>query len=157
MKKILGYIEFYWLSLIIKLIPEKLFDSYSVNCSYLLARLYNKRGSVLYDPLCKYQEAIEDFTKSLKVGEYGSNKDDYYFNRGLVYADLNKHKEAIKDFTISIFENKEDKDTYYQRAISYLATGMYKEAIEDLNKVIDKDPKNALIHYLKEIGLQLKE
>ncbi len=157
MEKILGYIKFYWFSLNIFLFKKLTNLSSRINYSYLLATLYNKRGTVLHEPLCKYQEAIKDFTKSLEVGEYGSNEGDYYFNRGLVYVDLNQHEEAIDDFSASIFEDKEDKIGYYHRAISYLATGMYKEAIEDLDKIIGKDPKKALIHYLREIGLKLEE
>ncbi|MGB5216689.1 MAG: tetratricopeptide repeat protein [Smithella sp.] len=100
---------------------------------------YTNRGNanVL---LGRYQQAIEDCTKALKI------KPDYsyaYFNRGFAYAKLEQYQRAIEDLSHGIRLKPDDGSGYFNRGNAYGKLGQYKRAVEDYNLGIRLKPDRA--------------
>ena len=78
----------------------------------------------------KYEEAIKDFDKSLKI----ELNQKAFADRGLAYSLLNMHKNAIEDYTYSLAINPNDGEVLYYRALSFQATGKTIQACMDFTK-----------------------
>jgi tetratricopeptide (TPR) repeat protein len=72
-----------------------------------LAIAFYNRG-VWYSKKGLYQEAIADYTASIKVKNDAS---EVYYNRGASYCELNMYEKALLDFKMAFKLNPNDIDT----------------------------------------------
>ena len=92
----------------------------------------------------KYEQAITDFTKVIKLDPKYPN---VYLYRGISYASIGKYEQAIVDFTEMIKINPELLSGYYYRGLSYNYLGKYEKAIADYTDAIKINPKYAEAYY----------
>jgi len=84
----------------------------------------------------KLQEAIDQYTKTIRI------KSDYfdtmyaYGSRGAAYAALNQNQLAVKDFNMAILLKPNYADFYIYRGVSHAKLGQYQQAIDDYNMAI---------------------
>jgi putative GTP pyrophosphokinase len=98
--------------------------------------IYKHRG-MAYFAQSRYEEAIEDFTKSLET-DSGSYKSAYY--RGVVKSVLRLYPGAIEDFTLSLKINPYQNFTLYRRGQAYYHLEDYPAALADCEASLALDP-----------------
>ena len=77
--------------------------------------LYNERG-LIYDKLKKYEEAIEDFTKSIQLNSNKYINSGFYYERGLMYYKLREYEKALNDLNKAIELEPNYSKAYFERA-----------------------------------------
>ena len=82
----------------------------------------------------KYDEAIYEFTKAIKINPNDTN---IYINRGSAYGYKGNYDQAILDYTKAIELNINDAQAYCGRGLAYGHKGEYNEAITDFTKAIE--------------------
>lgn len=98
--------------------------------------IYKHRG-MAYFAQSRYEEAIEDFTKSLET-DPASYKSAYY--RGVVKSVLRLYPGAIEDFTLSLKINPYQNFTFYRRGQAYYHLEDYPAALADCEASLALDP-----------------
>jgi len=88
---------------------------------------YNNIGTIYYN-LKKYIQAIEYYTKAIKLGEYTA-----YYNRANAFYLTAQYKNAINDYS-EIIKINNDSDAYNNRGVCYKALGKYNEYKLDMEK-----------------------
>ncbi len=80
----------------------------------------------------QYQEAVNDFTKAIKINP---NHADAYYGRGLANTRLGRFERGVADYTKAININPNHAGAYYERGFSYfLIMAKYQQAQEDVEK-----------------------
>jgi len=85
----------------------------------------------------KYDQAISDFSKALKMFPQDSK---IYSNRGVVWLDKGEYDQAIADFNKALEFHPQLADVYYNRGFAWSNKGDYDKAIADCRKTIDINP-----------------
>lgn len=85
----------------------------------------------------KYKEALEEFTKELKLNPQNV---DLLNNRGQVYLQLEDYNRALLDFSNGIKFNPQIASLYFNRGNLFFQMESYVEAEKDLTKCITLDP-----------------
>jgi len=98
---------------------------------------YQERSVVLMD-LRRYQEALEDCRKSLKIKE----DEKGYFNLAQVYEKLEMYPEAEEAYRRSIEENPRVVETHFSLARMLYVTEDFSDASISINQVLQLDPLN---------------
>ena len=93
-------------------------------------RIYYNRGTEL-GKLQRYEEAINDFTKSIAAYP---GYDFVYGDRATAYYLLGKYNKALQDYDRAIALNPDNPKSYYGRALTHRALRDYAAAQEDLRK-----------------------
>ncbi|CAG8567236.1 5071_t:CDS:1, partial [Scutellospora calospora] len=100
----------------------------------------------VYKQLGRYEEALNDLNNNI---DQPKNMCQFYITRAGIYKSLEKYPEAYQDLKV-VFESKIDlmSEMYtiglcYRGSI-YRIYKKYDKALVDLNKVIQRDPNNAL-------------
>ena len=112
------------------------------------AREYMKRG-LNYSNLKKYNEALEEYKKSLS---YFPDYSSTYCNMATAYEAKERlgikgsMEKAIKLYKKGISIYPEDYITIYDLGLCYFSLGEYDEAIKCYIKVLENYPKNAEYH-----------
>lgn len=104
---------------------------------------YFYKGQNLQDE-GKYKEAVEYFTKYLKI--FPNDEKAYNF-RGLAYENKKDYKSAIKDFTSAIKLNPKYTAAMANRGECYFKSGENEKAIKDFTSVIKLEPENFSVSY----------
>ena len=83
----------------------------------------------------KYQLAIDNYTKCLKLETDDANKASAYYNRGSAYDDLGNYTAAIADYTSAITINPDYAKAYANRGLAKAKSGQsscsdYKRACD---------------------------
>ncbi|MDR0289933.1 MAG: tetratricopeptide repeat protein [Treponema sp.] len=107
----------------------------------ILSLIYKHRG-MAYFAQSKYQEAIEDFTRSLEMDK-NSYKTAYY--RGLVHSVLKQHAQSIDDFTISLEINPFQAYCLFRRGQAYYHIGDHLQALSDCEASLGMEPQNETV------------
>ena len=99
-----------------------------------------------HSALRNYDEAIEDFSKSIEIQE--SSDIEYYFelsNLAGVYVlraeaqhNLGNYRGAIDDYTIASRIDPDGHWEYWRRALSYYRLEEYERALEDVDREIEE-------------------
>ncbi|MCL1928651.1 MAG: tetratricopeptide repeat protein [Treponema sp.] len=118
--------------------------------------IYKHRG-MAYFAQSRYEEAIEDFGKSLETDEK-SYKSAYY--RGVVKSVLRQYQEAIEDFSLSLAINPSQPYTLYRRGQAYYHLEDYPAALADCEASLALEPsstgagsfRSLLVDKLKMLG-----
>ncbi len=97
--------------------------------------------------LGKYNKAIENYTKSIKLNPQHAMT---YNNRGLAKHALENYKEAIEDYNKAVELDSQDAIFYNSRGVANSALGEcnsalgeYNAAIADFSKAIELNPQYA--------------
>ena len=133
---------------------DKAFEDYKsalrINPNSAVA-LHNIANS--YSRIGMYNEAIETFTKSIKIdADYLS-----YYNRGTAYDMNGQFEKAIKDFNFSIKLNPLHSDSYLNRGDSKEDLFQLDDALADFSLAIKYDSNNATAYSRKGMILYGKE
>ncbi len=88
-----------------------------------------------------YQQAIEDYTRSLEIGGY--YEAFAHHNRGLAYYNLERYEEALADFDAAIALDSAYAHAYYMRGLTYQKLDRHELALENFNRAIELDPENS--------------
>ncbi|GHV86082.1 (p)ppGpp synthetase [Spirochaetia bacterium] len=105
----------------------------------IASMIYKHRG-MAYFAQSRYEEAVADFTESLKTDEK-SYKSAYY--RGVVRSVLRQYQEAIDDFTLSLSINPYQNFTLYRRGQAYYHLEDYPAALADCEASLALDPASS--------------
>ncbi|GHV60738.1 (p)ppGpp synthetase [Spirochaetia bacterium] len=111
--------------------------------------IYKHRG-MAYFAQSKYQEAIEDFSYSLKWDKK-AYKAAYY--RGVVWAVLQRYNEAAADFSLSLELNPYQPFCLFRRAQAWYHTGDYPQALGDCEASLALEPDNETVRKLRDLLL----
>jgi len=103
------------------------------------SRLFGNRGQT-YRKMKEYQNAIEDFNKSLELDpEYPWA----FAQRGLIYFEMKEYQKALEDFDKAIELYPNFVWYFTQRGLIYFEMKEYQKALEDFDKAIELNPKFA--------------
>lgn len=83
-----------------------------------------------------YEEAIEDYKKSIELNPYNART---YLEIGNARLKLNDYKGAILDYSKSIELDSNHADTYHNRSIAKSKLADYQGVIDDCTKTIEID------------------
>ena len=108
----------------------------TIDKNYEFAILYYSRGTCFSDT-AKYQEALADLTKAIKLAPYYPAA---YNNRGNVYKSLGDYNKAIADHTQSLALDNTDGHVYFNRGTSYMHEDMHAAALPDLLRGFKHSP-----------------
>jgi tetratricopeptide (TPR) repeat protein len=103
---------------------------------------YNGRG-IAYFKLGRYQEAIEDLNKALRIRP---DFDAAYNNRGIVYVDLGRYQEAIEDLGQVIRIRPDYAEAYNNLGAVYGQLGRWQEAVKVCVQAVKIKPDYAEAH-----------
>jgi putative GTP pyrophosphokinase len=116
----------------------------------ILSIIYKHRGMANFACSC-YNEAIEDFTDSLKL-DTQSYKAAYY--RGIVYSVFKQYSLAIDDYTLSLSINPYQSFCLFRRGQAYYHIGDYPQGLADCENSLALEPNNNSVLKFKELLLQ---
>jgi tetratricopeptide (TPR) repeat protein len=107
--------------------------------------LLMKRGDI-YFRLERYDRAIADFTRAIKVD---LRNDAAYYYRAICHKQQGNISEAVSDLkmALAIFPDDGSYDT--ELGNLYLGQGQYKKALEHLHRAVPKDPDSGVPHLLR--------
>ncbi|GHV89966.1 (p)ppGpp synthetase [Spirochaetia bacterium] len=109
--------------------------------------IYKHRG-MAYFAQSKYQEAIDDFSDSLKWDEK-AYKAAYY--RGVVWAVMQRYNEAAGDFSLSLEINPYQAFCLFRRSQAYYHIGDYPQALGDCEASLALEPGNEIARRLRDL------
>lgn len=101
-------------------------------------------GDLFLDKLKKYEEAIEDFTKSIDIDK---NNAAFWFNRASSFRNSGFFNEAIQDFTIAIELDSSNPVLYSNRGQVYRKMELYNKAHDDYLMEINNGSGNLVKAY----------
>ena len=113
-------------------IYSKIIEANPVPPEPVLAVIHKHRG-MAYFALNKYDEALNDFDKSIC---FDAKAFRTYYYKGIVYSIVKQYEKAIECFTQSLELNEFQAHTYYRRALSLYETGEYEKSMGDLNNAV---------------------
>ncbi|GHU18558.1 (p)ppGpp synthetase [Spirochaetia bacterium] len=116
----------------------------------LIRSLIYKHRGMAYFAQSKYQEAIEDFSDSLKY-DVKSYKAAYY--RGVVWSVLQRYNEAAEDFSLSLGINPYQSFCLFRRAQAWYHIGDYPQALGDCEASLALEPDNEMTKKLRDLLL----
>jgi putative GTP pyrophosphokinase len=97
-----------------------------------------------------YEEAIEDFSKSLEL-DPKSYKAAYY--RGIVYSVTERYIPAIESFDSSLAINPYQLYCLYRRGQAYYHLEDYPQALADCEAALTLEPGNGPLEKFRQILL----
>ena len=112
--------------------------------------IYKHRGMAHF-ACSSYNEAIDDFTVSLKL-DPTSYKSAYY--RGVVYSVQKQYSHAIDDYTLSLSINPYQSFCLFRRGQAYFHIGDYPQGLADCENSLALEPNNESTIKFKELLLK---
>ena len=97
---------------------------------------YKFRGAV-YNYICEYDKAINDFNKVIELSSNTSILASAYSGRASSYNGKGNYDKAIEDYTKAIELDQDKADFYLYRGGCYFDKGDYKKAINDYTIAIN--------------------
>ncbi|MDR2398687.1 MAG: tetratricopeptide repeat protein [Spirochaetaceae bacterium] len=123
----------------------------NLNPHHTIASLIYKHRGMAHFAQSHYDDAIEDFTRSLAL-DRASYKALYF--RGIVKTVLHRYPDAIKDFTLSLEINPYQAFCYYRRGQAYYHLAELHNALEDGKAALALEPDSELIKRFKKFLLK---
>jgi putative GTP pyrophosphokinase len=105
--------------------------------------IYKHRGMANF-ARSRYEEAIDDFTRSLEL-DSKSYKVAYY--RAVVKAVLQQYAGAIDDFTLALAINPYQPFCLYRRGQAYYHIEDYPQALADCEAALALEPSGAILKF----------
>jgi putative GTP pyrophosphokinase len=91
----------------------------------------------------QYEEAIDIYSKILKLKPVDSICSLIYKHRGMAQFARSKYQEAISDFASALEYDEKSHVSAYYRGIVHSVLGLYPEAIEDFSLSLEINPFNS--------------
>jgi putative GTP pyrophosphokinase len=110
--------------------------------------LIHKHRGMAYFAQSMYQDAIDDFSRSLEWDKT-SYKAAYY--RGVVWAVTRRYPQAVDDFSLSLDINPYQAFCLFRRGQAYYHIGDYPAALADCEASLDLEPDNEGAQKLREL------
>jgi putative GTP pyrophosphokinase len=110
-----------------------------MNINDSIRSLIHKHRGMAYFAQSMYQDAIDDFSRSLEW-DAKSYKAAYY--RGVVWAVMRRYVQAVEDFSLSLSVNPYQAFCLFRRGQAYFHTGDYPAALADCEASLDLEPDN---------------
>jgi putative GTP pyrophosphokinase len=110
--------------------------------------LIHKHRGMAYFAQSMYQDAIDDFSRSLEWDKK-SYKAAYY--RGVVWAVMRRYAQAVEDFSLSLAINPYQAFCLFRRGQAYFHIGDYPAALADCEASLDLEPENEGAHKFRKI------
>jgi lipoprotein NlpI len=104
-----------------------------------LAELYWERG-VQFGDLHHYKEAIEDYTRSIKLR---TGFADAYLNRAVAHARLQHYDAAFADLKSTLRIDPANATAYNTRGALNFLLGHYQEAVDDFKQYLKLRPDDS--------------
>ncbi len=99
-----------------------------------------KRGDALKKS-GKYKEAVNEYTRAIKMAPKGTEAAAAYYKRGCVNVDwLGRYNDAVSDCGRAIGAEPNNVDYYYCRGLAYYKMKSWSQAIKDFNKITEINP-----------------
>lgn len=89
--------------------------------------------------LARYQPALQDLERALKVNE----SPWAYLYRGLIREKQGEARRALEDYTRAIRLRSDFQPALYRRGLLYAEAGEYDKAFQDQNHVLEMEPHHA--------------
>jgi len=96
-----------------------------------------------------YVKATPDYTKVIELSKDGKQKSKAFYFRAICNKNHKKTKEAIADYNSATEIDTTFAEAFLGSAQLKSSTNDHKGAIADFNKVIQFNPKNHQIYYLR--------
>ncbi|MCL2759574.1 MAG: (p)ppGpp synthetase [Treponema sp.] len=128
--------------------PQNSEDARSANA--MRSIIYKHRGMAHF-ACSRYNEAIDDFTSSLKLDPQ-AYKSAYY--RGVVQSVLKQYSHAIDDYTLSLSINPYQSFCLFRRGQAYYHIGDYPQGLADCENSLSLEPNNNSTIKFKELLLK---
>jgi len=109
--------------------------------------IYKHRGMAHF-ACSSYEEAIDDFTNSLKYDSQ-SYKAAYY--RGVVYSVQKQYSKAIDDYSLSLKIHPYQSFCLFRRGQAYYHIGDYPQGLADCDNSLALEPSNKSAIKFKEL------
>jgi len=109
--------------------------------------IYKHRGMAHF-ACSAYNEAIDDFTNSLKYDSQ-SYKAAYY--RGVVYSVLKQYSQAIDDYSLSLKIHPYQSFCLFRRGQAYYHIGDFPQGLSDCDNSLALEPNNKSAIRFKEL------
>lgn len=106
--------------------------------SLICSIIYKHRGMANF-ACSRYNEAIDDFTNSLKL-DGKSYKAAYYL--GVVYSVMKQYSRAIENYTLSLTINQYQSFCLFRRAQAFYHIGDYPQSLADCESSLSLEPGN---------------
>jgi putative GTP pyrophosphokinase len=101
--------------------------------------LIHKHRGMAYFAQSMYQDAVDDFSNSLKWDK-DSYKAAYY--RGVVWSVMRRYVQAVEDFSLSLTINPFQAFCLFRRGQAFYHIGDYPAALADCEASLDLEPEN---------------
>jgi putative GTP pyrophosphokinase len=105
----------------------------------MIRSLIHKHRGMAYFAQSMYQDAIDDFSNSLRWDKR-SYKAAYY--RGVVWAVMRRYVQAVEDFSLSLSINPYQVFCLFRRGQAYYHLGDYPAALADCEASLNLEPDN---------------
>jgi putative GTP pyrophosphokinase len=111
--------------------------------------IYKHRG-MAYFARSHYEDAIEDFSKSLEL-DPKSYKSAYY--RGIVCSVMERYTQAVESFDQSLTINPYQPYCLYRRGQAYYHLADYPQALADCEAALTLEPENGALKKFRQMLL----
>ena len=117
----------------------------------IICSIIYKHSGMAFFACSQYNEAVQDFTCSLKL-DTQSYKAAYY--RGVVHSVIKQYSQAIDDYTLSLSLNLYQPFCLFRRGQAYYHLGDYPQALADCENSLALEPNNKSAVKFKELLLE---
>ncbi len=135
---------------------------YHKNNRFVLAKYYFQAGNALED-MHQYPLVLQYYEYVINEASENLLKSESCIRMAIVYSNLQDYKKAfsyleksyslVPNVLIYLYKTK----IYYKQGEKEKATHELNIYLKEIDKLIEKDPKNARIHYFKGLGLEYLE
>jgi len=108
---------------------------------YQEAENINAQGNELMQKK-QFSQALELYTKALKISPAGPNSHVYYSNRSAAHLSLGDVESSIQDSQSALTIRPDYTKAHSRLGLAYYASGRYEEAVENYEAALGLDPGN---------------
>eukprot|EP00984_Skeletonema_dohrnii_P002699 scaffold937_cov81-Skeletonema_dohrnii-CCMP3373.AAC.2 len=90
----------------------------------------------------QFSQALELYTKALKISPAGPNSHVYYSNRSAAHLSLGDAESSILDSRLALTIRPDYTKAHSRLGLAHYASGRYEEAVESYEAAMDLEPDN---------------
>lgn len=136
------------------------FDRVYMNKDMSVVKENNKRilrgKGIAYYHMHKYDEAIKEFKRALKIDELSELNVDILKYMGTSLKATGSYQKAIITYTKILSTDEKNAITFADRAFCYQSLGMFEDGLKDYEKAIELDSSN-FEYYFGEYNLLMEK